>query len=338
MTKNILVTGALGFIGFHLTNKLIQEGYKVVGIDNINAYYDVRQKYAKLPLLGIDEISPWPNQMFLSNKYSNFKFGNIDITDRFQIEELYRKEKFDIVVNLAAQAGVQYSIQNPHTYIENNITGFINLLDAAKTNHVEHFIYASSSSIYGDRDTVPFKETDNVDFPISLYAASKKANELMAHTYSHLHSLKTTGLRFFTVYGPWGRPDMAPFIFTKNIMEGKQITVFNKGDLQRDFTYINDIINGVYSVISLKPKNNYVYNVYNIGNSKPVHLMDFIKTIEDKLHKKAIIKYEPLRKGDVFKTYASVLKLQNDFGYVPKFDIEKGIGLFVDWFKDYYKS
>ena len=287
--KKFLITGSVGFIGYHLTKQLIDAGLNVVGIDNINSYYNVKLKYDKLPLLGINEIYLWPNKLFQSNKYQNFQFAKIDITDRYQIEELFRREKFDIIVNLAAQAGVQYSLQNPHSYIDNNITGFINLIDAAQRNGVKHFIYASSSSVYGNRDNVPFKEEDNVDHPISLYAASKKANELMAHTYSHLYGLKTTGLRFFTVYGPWGRPDMAPFIFTKNILEGKEITVFNRGNLERDFTYVDDIVEGVYSVIANRPPKEYIYNIYNIGNSKPVHLMDFIHTIEEKLNKKAII-------------------------------------------------
>lgn len=338
MKKKILVTGALGFIGYHLTKRLLSEGYSVIGIDNINGYYDIQQKTDKLPLLGIEDKSPWPNQIYKSNIFDNFLFSKIDITDRFQIEELFRKEKFTAIVNLAAQAGVQYSIQNPHTYIENNITGFINLIDASKTHNVQHFIYASSSSVYGNRDNVPFKETDNVDFPISLYAASKKANELIAHTYSHLHQLKTTGLRFFTVYGPWGRPDMAPFIFTKNILEGKKITVFNDGNLQRDFTYIDDIVDGIYKVIRKNPKNESIYNIYNIGNSKPVNLMEFVKTIENKLKKKAIINYKPLRKGDVFKTYASTSKLRKDYDYSPQTDINQGISSFVDWFLDYFKK
>jgi UDP-glucuronate 4-epimerase len=338
INKKILVTGALGFIGYHLTQKLISTGCQVVGIDNINGYYNVKQKYDKLPLLGIDEISPLPNQLFQSMIFDNFKFGKIDITDRFQIEELFRSEQFDIVVNLAAQAGVQYSIQNPHSYIENNITGFINLIDAAKTHNIQHFVYASSSSVYGNRVEVPFKETDNVDHPISLYAASKKANELIAHTYSHLNNVKTTGLRFFTVYGPWGRPDMAPFIFTKNILEEKEIIVYNEGNLERDFTYIDDIISGILGVIQDKSKVEYIYNIYNIGNSKPVNLMDFIKTIENKLNKKANIKYEPLRKGDVFRTFASTIKLHNDYSYSPSIDITKGISSFVDWYLEYFKK
>lgn len=337
MNKKILITGSLGFIGYHLTKKMILEGNAVIGIDNLNGYYSVKQKIDKLPLLGIDDSNPLPNQLIQSREYSNFRFGKIDITDRYQIEEIFRKEKFDVVVNLAAQAGVQYSIQNPHTYIENNITGFINLIDAAKSNMVNHFIYASSSSVYGNREDVPFKETDVVDNPISLYAASKKANELIAHSYSYLNKMKTTGLRFFTVYGPWGRPDMAPFIFTKSISEGKEITVFNDGNLERDFTYIDDIIEGIFSVISQKPKNEYIYNIYNIGNSNPVNLIDFVKTIEYKLNMKANIKFEPLRNGDVFKTYASTAKINNDFGYLPRIDISKGIGLFIDWYTDYFK-
>jgi UDP-glucuronate 4-epimerase len=336
--RKILVTGVLGFIGYHLTKKLLSEQYNIIGIDNINGYYNVKQKLDKLPLLGVDDANPWPNILFQSRIYKSFKFGKVDITDRFQIEELFRKHKFDIVINLAAQAGVQYSIQNPHSYIENNVTGFINLIEAAKTNNAKHFVYASSSSVYGNRDDVPFYETDNVDLPISLYAASKKANELIAHTYSHLHNLKTTGLRFFTVYGPWGRPDMAPFIFTKNIIEDKEIRVFHKGNLERDFTYVDDIINGIFRVIHEKPNVEYLYNIYNIGNSQPVNLMNFIKTIENKLDKKAIIKYEPLREGDVIKTYASISKLNSDFGYIPKIDINSGISSFIDWYINYYRE
>lgn len=333
----ILITGALGFIGFHLTQKLIKESYNVVGIDIINNYYNVQLKYDKLPLLGIEKSNLKPNKLIQSKKYINFKFAKIDITNRPQIEDLFKNEEFCIVVNLAAQAGVQYSIQNPHSYIENNITGFINLIDAAKTYGVKHFVYASSSSVYGNREVVPFKEEDNVDHPISIYAASKRANELIAHTYSYLHKLKTTGLRFFTVYGPWGRPDMAPFIFTKNIMEEKEIFVFNDGKLERDFTYIDDIIEGIFRVIDRQPKKKYFYNIYNIGNSKPVNLMEFIKMIEKALNKKAKIVYKPLRSGDVLKTYASTKKLFEDFGYKPQINIEEGIELFVKWYKDYYK-
>lgn len=336
MKVKILVTGTIGFIGYHLTEKLITEGHDVVGIDNINAYYDVRLKYAKLPILGIDEDDVQPNVMLQSSKYKNYKFSRIDIKERYFIEELFRKEKFDIVVNLAAQAGVQYSIQNPHTYIENNITGFINLIDAAKTHKIKHFIYASSSSVYGDREDVPFKETDNVDNPISLYAASKKANELIAHSYNYLYKIKTTGLRFFTVYGPWGRPDMAPYIFVKRISEGKPITVFNNGDMERDFTYVDDIVDGVYKVIHGNGNNNGC-NIYNIGNSCPVNLNNFIKTIENIVGKKAIIDYRPMRVGDVVKTYSDISKLKIDYGYEPKISIERGLPSFLKWYnnKDY---
>lgn len=329
--KKVLVTGALGFIGFHLVNRLINEGYSVVGIDNINSYYDVRLKYAKLPLLGIEETQIWSDSVFQSKLFPDFKFLKLDITDRYHLEKLFEVEAFDIVCNLAAQAGVQYSLANPHTYVENNITGFINILDACRHYGVKHLVYASSSSVYGNREDVPFKEKDNVDNPISLYAASKKANELMAHSYSHLYNLKTTGLRFFTVYGPWGRPDMAPFIFVKNISEGKPITVFNKGNMERDFTYVDDIVEGVFRVIN-NQKTNYLFDVYNIGNSKPVNLLDFIQTIEKVLDKKAEINFMPMRIGDVVKTYSDVTKIHNDFGYEPKVNIERGLKYFIEWY------
>lgn len=332
--NKVLITGVLGFIGYHLTERLIKEGYDVFGIDNINAYYDVRLKYAKLPILGIEKENPWPNIVFQSCKHSNFKYAKIDLKDRYRIEELLRNEKFDIIINLAAQAGVQYSIQNPHTYIENNITSFINLLDAAKTNNVKHYIYASSSSVYGNRDDVPFKETDNVDHPISLYAASKKSNELMAYTYSHLYNLKTTGLRFFTVYGPWGRPDMAPYIFVNKISKGEPITVFNNGEMIRDFTYVDDIITGIYKVVQAGKRDNN-YKVFNIGNSKPIILMDFIKTIETILKKKANIHYEPMREGDVIQTYSDCSSLNRETGYLPKTEIKEGLSEFISWYSKF---
>jgi len=335
--KKILITGVLGFIGYHLAEKLIFEGYDVVGIDNINSYYDVRLKYAKLPILGIDEDSIWPNAIHSSKKYNNFKFSKIDITDRYNLEQLFEKERFDIVCNLAAQAGVQYSITNPHTYIENNITGFINVIDACRNFSIKHFIYASSSSVYGNREDVPFKETDNVDKPISLYAASKKANELIAHSYSHLYKLKTTGLRFFTVYGPWGRPDMAPFIFVKKISNNQPITVFNDGDMVRDFTYVDDIVEGVFKVIQNKTETPF-YKVYNIGNSLPVNLNEFINTIEKVLDKKAIINYLPIRQGDVKKTFSDVTSIQTDYNYISTTDIEKGIEGFYSWYLKYYNK
>jgi UDP-glucuronate 4-epimerase len=332
--KKILVTGAIGFIGYHLTERLLKEGYSVVGIDNINSYYDVRLKYAKLPILGIEEDSIWPNVPYQSTKHKNFKFVKLDIKDRYNLEKLFETEKFDIVCNLAAQAGVQYSIQDPHTYIENNITGFINIIDACRQNKIKHFVYASSSSVYGNREDVPFKETDNVDHPISLYAASKKSNELIAHSYSHLFQLKTTGLRFFTVYGPWGRPDMAPYIFVKRISEGKPITVFNNGNMERDFTYVDDIVEGVFKVIKGN-SNTDNYKIYNIGNSEPVKLNDFIHTIENAVGKKAIIEYKPMRAGDVVQTYSDISTLIDDFEYEPKTDILQGIIEFVEWYKSF---
>lgn len=335
--KKVLVTGAIGFIGYHLTERLLAEGYSVVGIDNINSYYDVRLKYAKLPILGIEEDSIWPNVPYLSTKHEHFKFVKLDIKDRYELEKLFEKEQFDIVCNLAAQAGVQYSIKDPHTYIENNITGFINIIDACRHNKIEHFIYASSSSVYGNREDVPFKETDNVDHPISLYAASKKSNELIAHTYSHLYKLRTTGLRFFTVYGPWGRPDMAPFIFVDRISKGLPITVFNDGNMERDFTYVDDIVEGVYKVIEGITSND-VYKVYNIGNSNPINLIEFINTIEAISGKKANAKYEKMRLGDVYKTYSDIQELQKDYGYTPITDISTGMTEFISWYKSLIKS
>ena len=334
--KKVLVTGAIGFIGYHLTERLLKEGYSVVGIDNINSYYDVRLKYAKLPLLGIEEDSIWPNDPYQSTKYKHFNFIKLDITDRYNLEKLFEIEKFDIVVNLAAQAGVQYSIKDPHTYIENNITGFINIIDTCRQNNIKHFIYASSSSVYGNRDDVPFKETDNVDHPISLYAASKKSNELIAHSYSHLFDLKTTGLRFFTVYGPWGRPDMAPFIFVKRISEGKPINVFNNGNMVRDFTYIVDIIDGLSKVINGKTDDSQ-YRIYNIGNSKPISLNEFISELEINLKKKAIINFQPMRQGDVFKTFADVHEMHNDFNYKPTTSVSDGVRKFVSWYISFTK-
>lgn len=335
MKLKILVTGALGFIGYHLIKRLINENFDIVGIDNINAYYDVRMKYDKLPLLGINKYNLFPNIIYESDKYPNFIFSKLDIKDRFQVEELFRHQKFDIVVNLAAQAGVQYSIQNPHTYVSNNITSYINVIDAAKKYEVKHFIYASSSSVYGNREDVPFHESDRVDHPISLYAASKKANELLAHTYSHLYALPTTGLRFFTVYGPWGRPDMAPFIFVKRISEGKTINVYNNGNMMRDFTYISDIVEGIYKVVE-DNKQAKGYNIYNIGNSNPVNLNEFIQTIEKLLDKKAYIDYKEIRQGDVVQTYSDISALQNDYHYHPKTNISAGLSSFIDWYKNYF--
>lgn len=332
----ILVTGAAGFIGSTLSLKLLQRGDEVVGIDNLNEYYDVNLKLARLDRL---------------QSHDRFKFVKLEIADKKAVEDLFVKERFQRVMHLAAQAGVRYSITNPHAYIDSNIQGFINILEGCRHNETEHLVYASSSSVYGANTKTPFSIHDNVDHPVSLYAASKKANELMAHTYSHLFNLPTTGLRFFTVYGPWGRPDMSLFMFTRNILEDKAIDVFNYGNHLRDFTYIDDIVEGVIRVIdqpaqvnadwvgrnpdpatSLAP-----YRIYNIGNNNPVHLLTFIETLEKCLGKKAIKNFLPLQPGDVPETYADVSDLVQDFGYKPATLLENGISNFVDWYKDFYR-
>ena len=332
----ILVTGAAGFIGSTLSIKLLERGDEVVGIDNLNDYYDVNLKLARLERL---------------KKYQQFKFIKVDIADRVAIEALFKAEKFDRVMHLAAQAGVRYSLTNPHAYIDANIVGFTNILEGCRHNEVEHLVYASSSSVYGANTNMPFSIHDNVDHPVSLYAASKKANELMAHTYSHLYRLPTSGLRFFTVYGPWGRPDMSLFMFTQNILEGKPIDVFNFGNHRRDFTYIDDIVEGVVRVIDQPATSNpnwqgdnpdpgtslAPYRVYNIGNNNPVHLLTFIETLENCLGKKAIKNLLPLQLGDVPDTYADVSDLVNDFNYKPATLLVDGVSKFVAWYKDFYK-
>jgi len=337
--SNILITGAAGFIGFHLSRRLLDEGNDVVGIDSVNDYYDVNLKLARLAIL---------------QKYSNFNFHKIDIADLHAMEVLFanqRKTAFDIVINLAAQAGVRYSLKNPHSYISSNIVGFTNILECCRHNKVKHLVFASSSSIYGLNDKIPFSVSDNVDHPVSLYAASKKANELMAHTYAHLYGLPCTGLRFFTVYGPWGRPDMAYFSFTKAIIEGKPIDVFNFGDMKRDFTYIDDIIEGVVRVMNKIPRPNpdwdrtnpdpgssYApYKLYNIGNNNPVELIKFIEVLETTLGKKVHKNMLPMQLGDVLVTYANVDDLMNDVGFKPSTTLEEGIKKFVAWYVGYYK-
>jgi UDP-glucuronate 4-epimerase len=311
----VLVTGAAGFIGFHLVNRLITEGFEVVGLDIINNYYDVNLKYSRLKECGIDEAEINENILINSNKYSNYQFIKLNIEDKKNLFNLFQKEKFDYVINLAAQAGVRYSIENPDVYISSNIVGFLNILEACRHHKIKHLVYASSSSVYGLNGKIPFSTSDNVDHPISLYAASKKSNELMAHTYSHLYNIPTTGLRFFTVYGPWGRPDMALFLFTKAILDDKPIDVYNNGKMFRDFTYIDDIVEGIYKVANNPSKGNKnwdnknpnpsdsisPYKIYNIGNSTPVKLMDFISEIEKNLNKKAKINFLPLQPGDVEK-------------------------------------
>ncbi len=335
----ILVTGTAGFIGFHLANKLLEKGAEVVGIDNINDYYSTDLKYARLAEAGISKDAENWNQKVVSSKYPSYSFYRMNLEDREQIDRLFQTEKFDVVCNLAAQAGVRYSIENPHAYIESNIVGFINILEACRQNKIQHLLYASSSSVYGNSAKMPLSVNDRVDNPISLYAATKKSNELMAHTYSHLYGIPTTGLRFFTVYGPWGRPDMAYFSFTKNILEDKTIRIFNHGDLYRDFTYIDDIVEGIIKILNapLTAESGAPYKVHNIGNSTPVKLMDFISTIEKALGKEAIKEYHDMQPGDVYKTFADVSELEKDFGYSPDTPLEKGISEFVKWYQAFYK-
>ena len=328
----ILVTGTAGFIGYHLAKKLLERGDEVVGLDNINDYYDVNLKYARLAELGIDKESIKENSLAISTKYSKHKFIKANLEDATALNRLFETEKFDAVCNLAAQAGVRYSIENPHAYIQSNVVGFLNILEACRNYDVKNLSYASSSSVYGLNESQPFKTTDKTDTPISLYAATKKSNELMAHTYSHLYGIKTTGLRFFTVYGPWGRPDMAPMLFADAISNDRAIKVFNHGKMSRDFTYINDIVDGVIKVID-NPSD---YNVYNIGNNAPVSLMEFIETLEDALGKKAEKNFMPMQPGDVASTYADTQDLMNDFGYKPDTKLSDGIGEFVKWYREFY--
>lgn len=348
--SKILVTGAAGFIGFHLVKKLVKDNFTVIGLDNINDYYDVNLKYGRLEDCGISRDSIIENNILSSNKYSNYSFIKSDLTDSKNIIKLFDEEAFDFVVNLAAQPGVRYSLENPHAYIQSNIVGFLNILEACRYNKIKHLVYASSSSVYGLNENIPFSTLDNVDHPVSLYAATKKSNELMAHTYSKLYNLPTTGLRFFTVYGPWGRPDMALFLFTKAIINGEKIKVFNKGDLHRDFTYIDDIVEGIYKIIPSPAKTNESwsgekpdpssskapYKVYNIGKNSPINLFEFIDFIEKELKIEAEKELMPMQPGDVTKTWADVQDLMNDFDYCPKTDVKEGIKKFIDWYKNYY--
>ena len=336
----ILVTGAAGFIGYHLCEALISNGYDVVGLDNINDYYDINLKYARLKQLGIDrEKANIYHSVVKSESCGNqMKFIRMNLEDRVELPKLFRKNNFDLVCNLAAQAGVRYSLENPESYVDSNVVGFLNLLECCRHYKVKRLVYASSSSVYGNSDFVPFQESANVDTPISLYAATKKSNELIAHTYSHLYDIETIGLRFFTVYGPWGRPDMAMFLFTDAILNKKPIKVFNNGDLYRDFTYIDDIIEGVVNTLLNVSKNKKLYKLYNIGNNEPVKLMDFILEIEKTLNTKAAKKMMPMQLGDVKKTWANTNNIKNDYGYYSKTTIQKGIYEFIKWYKLFYIS
>ncbi len=348
----ILVTGTAGFIGHNLAKRLLERGDEVVGIDNINDYYDVNLKYGRLEDLGIGRTDVKEGAFASSSLYPKHKFIKLDLSDRAGMEKLFEEEKFDAVCNLAAQAGVRYSLENPHAYINSNVVGFMNILEGCRHNGVKNLCYASSSSVYGLNKSQPFKTSDHTDHPVSLYAATKKSNEMMAHTYAHLYGIQATGLRFFTVYGPWGRPDMAPMLFTDAILNDRAIKVFNHGDMSRDFTYIDDIVSGIIAVIDSpavsdsdwdaknpdSSSSSAPYRVYNIGNNEPVKLMDFIEGIETKLNKKAEKNFMDMQPGDVQSTYADVGSLIKDMNYKPDTSITDGIGEFIDWYKEFYKK
>ncbi|WP_312311688.1 NAD-dependent epimerase/dehydratase family protein [Empedobacter brevis] len=336
--KTILITGVAGFIGYHLAEKLVKKDIQVVGIDNINDYYDVQLKYDRLKELGIEQqLATNFNQEVISSIHEEkLVFYRMNLEARQALSNLFKQYSFDVVINLAAQAGVRYSIENPDAYGQSNLVGFLNILECCRHHQVKKLLYASSSSVYGNSSDVPFSTTQNVDNPISLYAATKKANELMAHAYSHLYHFQTIGLRFFTVYGPWGRPDMAMFLFTDAILNHQPLKVFNYGDLSRDFTYIDDIIQGIDRILE-DTITTERYQLYNIGNSKPVQLMDFIKEIENSTGEKAILEMYPMQAGDVNQTWADVQDLKEKFDYNPNFPVDKGVSNFVKWYKKYYK-
>ena len=317
--KKILITGSAGFIGYHLCKSLLKDNVEILGLDNLNEYYDVKLKLSRLDKL---------------RKYENFLFEKIDIADRETLTKVFNNFKSDIVVNLAAQAGVRYSIKNPYAYMECNLVGFLNIIELCRNNNIEGLIYASSSSVYGSNKKIPFSEKDRVEKPISLYAASKRANELIAYTYYHLYGIRSTGLRFFTVYGPWGRPDMSYFIFAKNISEGKKIKLFNNGKIKRDFTYIDDIVSGIRSAIM----KNYRNEIFNLGNNNSENLMDMVKIIEQELKVKAKISYEKIQPGDPLKTMANIKKSKEKLHYDPKIKIAEGLPIFINWFRDYFNN
>jgi UDP-glucuronate 4-epimerase len=347
-----LVTGTAGFIGFHLAKKLLERGEEVVGLDIINDYYDINLKYARLEHMGISKVEIEKNKLVQSSTYPGYRFVQMELSEKDPVMALFAEEKFDVVIHLAAQAGVRYSLSHPEVYIQSNILAFLNILEGCRYHPVKHLVYASSSSVYGANEKLPFSTSDTVDHPISLYAASKKSNELMAHTYSHLFGIPTTGLRFFTVYGPWGRPDMALFLFTEAILKGEPIQVFNYGKMKRDFTFVDDIVAGVMKVADRPSKPNpdfdpqnpdpgsskVPYKIYNIGNSSPVLLMDYIKAVEKGLGKEAKMDLLPLQPGDVPASHADVTDLVRDTGYKPETPIEEGVKAFTDWYLDYYKK
>ncbi len=348
----ILVTGTAGFIGFHTANKFINKAYEVIGLDSINDYYDVNLKYSRLEETGIERDKIKYAELVQSNKYKKYQFIKLQLEDKEEILKLFKEQKFDYVCHLAAQAGVRYSIENPYVYFHSNINGFLNIIEACKQNKIKHLVYASSSSVYGSNTEMPFSTSDNVDHPISLYAATKKSDELIAHAYSHLFNIPTTGLRFFTVYGPWGRPDMALFLFTKAILQDKPINIYNNGDMMRDFTYVDDIVEGIFRVVqkpaqaesnhdgkNISPANSSApYKIYNIGNGSPVQLMDYVKATETALNKTAKKNFMPMQPGDVKRTYADVESLKRDFNYKPNTNITTGVAKFIDWYRMYYKK
>ncbi len=336
----ILVTGAAGFIGFYITKQLLKNGHTVVGLDNINDYYDINLKFARLRELGIDrDVAAAMGQKVESTTYEFFTFVRMALEDRKQLPKLFKEQEFEVVCNLAAQAGVRYSLENPEAYIDSNIVGFLNILECCRNFNIKHLVYASSSSVYGLNSKVPFETTDKVDHPVSLYAATKKSNELMAHTYSHLYNFPTTGLRFFTVYGPWGRPDMAYFTFTKSILANTPITVYNNGNLARDFTYIDDIVKGIELIMEkgFKPNSESKSNsaIYNIGRGHPVKLIDFIDTIGKNLKKEVKLVMMPMQDGDVYTTWADTTELNKNYNYSPQIDLEIGVKKFIDWYRSY---
>ena len=336
--QKVLVTGAAGFIGFFTMQRLLNEGYAVVGLDNINDYYDINLKYARLQQLGFnqEDVEQW-NKECRSSLNEKAVFIRLNLDDREKLPQLFEKHQFDGVINLAAQAGVRYSLENPMAYVDSNLVGFVNLLECCRHNHVKHLVYASSSSVYGENPKVPFSEEDRVDYPVSLYAATKKANELMAHTYSHLYQLPTSGLRFFTVYGPWGRPDMAPMLFASAITENRAIKVFNNGDMSRDFTYIDDIVNGILITLHNPPIEDFeqpYYQLFNIGNGSPVSLMEFIETLEAELGRVAEKNMLPMQPGDVPRTWADTKGLEA-LGYQSTTSIKEGVKEFVEWYLKY---
>ena len=328
----ILVTGTAGFIGFYVAKVLVETGHEVIGLDNINDYYDVNLKYGRLNESGINASDIVYNTYCQSSKYPNYRFIRLNLEDKENLFKVFEQHCFDKVCHLAAQPGVRYSIENPYAYIDSNIVGFLHILEGCRHYKVQHLVFASSSSVYGNNNSIPFSEKDRVDEPISLYAVTKRSNELMAYTYAHLYGFQLTGLRFFTVYGPWGRPDMAPMLFADAIVQGKPIKVFNNGELYRDFTYVEDIAEGVCKVILKEILYENKYTLYNIGCSQPVHLMDFICILEAHLGKKAKMEFLPMQAGDVYQTYADITLLEKDFNYKPSISLQIGIKEFVNWY------